>query len=108
MLVLVVSVKVKPGRADDYIAAVQADGAGTHANEEGNFQFSAVRDQADPDRFFLFEVYKDEAASGSAPRHAALPEVPRSDGGHLRRGDRAPHVHQRLPSGLLVGVLTRS
>ncbi|MYA50388.1 MAG: antibiotic biosynthesis monooxygenase [Chloroflexi bacterium] len=62
MLVLVVSVKVKPGRADDYIAAVQADGEGTHANEEGNFQFSCVRDQNDPDRFFLFEVYKDEAA----------------------------------------------
>lgn len=62
MLVLVVSVKVKPGRADDYIAAVRADGEGTHANEEGNFQFSCVRDQADPDRFFLFEVYRDEAA----------------------------------------------
>lgn len=62
MLVLVVSLKVKPGRADDFIAAAQADGEGTTANEEGNFQFSVVRDQADPDRFFLFEVYQDEAA----------------------------------------------
>ncbi len=62
MLVLMVSLKVKPGRADDFIAAVQADGEGTTTNEEGNFQFSAIRDQADPDRFFLFEVYENEAA----------------------------------------------
>lgn len=62
MLVLVVSVQVKPGCADDYIAAVQEDGDGTQTNEEGNFQFTAVRDQADPDHFLLFEVYKDEAA----------------------------------------------
>lgn len=62
MLVLMVSLKVKPGRADDFLAAVQADGAGTTKNEEGNFQFSAIRDNSDPDRFFLFEVYADEAA----------------------------------------------
>ena len=62
MLVLVVSLKVKPGRADDFIAAAQADGEGTTENEDGNFQFSVVRDQDDPDRFFLFEVYRDEAA----------------------------------------------
>lgn len=62
MLVLMVSLKVKPGRAEDFIAAVNDDGRGTTANEEGNFQFSAIQDQSDSDRFFLFEVYKDEAA----------------------------------------------
>ena len=51
MLVLVVSLKVKPGRADDFIVAAQADGEGTTENEDGNFQFSVARDQADPDRF---------------------------------------------------------
>ena len=108
MLVLVVSVKVKPGRADDYIAAVQADGAGTHANEEGNFQFSCVRDEADPDRFFLFGGVQGRGGAGGPSRHAALPEIPRSDRGHLRRGPGAPRVRQRLPSGLMVDVLNSS
>ncbi|MBD86108.1 MAG: hypothetical protein CL777_03145 [Chloroflexi bacterium] len=62
MHVLMVNLKVKPGRADDFIAAVKQDGIGTTSNEEGNYQFSAIRDQSDPDRFFLFEVYKDEEA----------------------------------------------
>ena len=72
MLVLVVSVQVNPGRADDFIAAVQADGEGTQTNEEGNFQFSAIRDQADPDHFILFEVYKDEAALEA---HRGMPHL---------------------------------
>ena len=62
MLVLMVNIKVKPGRRDDFIAAVRADGEGTTTKEEGNLQFSAVQERDDPDRFFLFEVYRDEAA----------------------------------------------
>ena len=62
MLVLMVNIKVKPGRAGDFIAAIREDGEGTTAKEEGNLQFSAVQDSDDPDRFFLFEVYRDEAA----------------------------------------------
>ena len=62
MLVLMVNIKVKPGRRADFIAAVCEDGEGTTAKEEGNLQFSAVQESDDPDRFFLFEVYRDEAA----------------------------------------------
>ena len=62
MLVLMVNVRVKPDRRDDFIAAVREDGEGTTTKEEGNFQFSVVQDNEDPDRFFLFEVYRDEAA----------------------------------------------
>ena len=62
MLVLMVNIKVKPARRADFIAAVREDGEGTTANEEGNLQFSAVQHSEDPDRFFLFEVYRDEAA----------------------------------------------
>ncbi|MCH8847824.1 MAG: antibiotic biosynthesis monooxygenase [Chloroflexi bacterium] len=62
MLVLMVNIKVKPGRRDDFIAAIREDGEGTTTKEEGNLQFSAIQDSDDPDRFFLFEVYRDEAA----------------------------------------------
>ncbi len=62
MLVLMVDIRVKPGREGDFIAAVREDGEGTTTREEGNLQFSAVQDSDDPGRFFLFEVYRDEAA----------------------------------------------
>ena len=62
MRVLMVNIKVKPGRRDDFIAAIREDGEGTTTKEEGNLQFSAVQESDDPDRFFLFEVYRDEAA----------------------------------------------
>ncbi len=91
MLVLVVSVQVKPGCADDFIAAVQEDGEGTQTNEEGNFQFSAVRDQADPDHFFLFEVYKDEAALEA---HRGMPHFAkyREATADLRTGEPARYM----------------
>ena len=62
MLVLMVNIKVKPGLRDEFIAAIREDGEGTTTKEEGNLHFSAVQESDDPDRFFLFEVYRDEAA----------------------------------------------
>ncbi len=62
LLVLMVNVKVKPERRADFIAAVREDGEGTTTKEAGNLQFAAVQHAEDPDRFFLFEVYRDEAA----------------------------------------------
>ncbi|MCI0821427.1 MAG: antibiotic biosynthesis monooxygenase, partial [Chloroflexi bacterium] len=43
MLVLMVNIKVKPGRRDDFIAAIREDGEGTTTKEEGNLQFSAIQ-----------------------------------------------------------------
>ena len=62
MLVLMVNIKVKPDRRDDFIAAIREDAVGTTTKEEGNLQFNVIQDGDDPDRFFLFEVYRDEAA----------------------------------------------
>jgi autoinducer 2-degrading protein len=62
MLVLVVSVKVKPGKRDEFMAVVREDAESTMEKEEGNFQFNVVQDNDDLDHFFLYEVYGDEAA----------------------------------------------
>ncbi|MDA1035710.1 MAG: putative quinol monooxygenase [Chloroflexi bacterium] len=61
---LMVNVKVKAGRRDEFLAAIQEDAASTTEKEEGNFQFTVVQDNEDPDAFFFLEVYKDEAALG--------------------------------------------
>jgi quinol monooxygenase YgiN len=62
MIVLMVNLHVKPGRHDDFLAAIRDDAESTSTLEEGNAQFSVVQDNEDADRFFLFEVYRDEAA----------------------------------------------
>jgi quinol monooxygenase YgiN len=62
MLVLMVNVKVKAGRRDEFLAVIHDDAESTTTKEEGNFQFSVIQDNDDPDRFFFLEVYRDEAA----------------------------------------------
>ncbi len=62
MLVLMVNVKVKPGRREEFMEVIKEDQLSTSTKEEGNFQFNVVQDNDDPDRFFLYEVYRDNAA----------------------------------------------
>lgn len=57
-----VNVKVKPGRRDEFLAAIKEDASSTTEKEEGNFQFTVIQDNDDPDAFFFLEVYRDEAA----------------------------------------------
>ena len=62
MLVLMVNVQVKPGRRDEFIEVIKEDQLSTSTKEDGNFQFNVIQDNEDPDRFFLYEVYRDVAA----------------------------------------------
>lgn len=51
----------RPGEGDR-VAALLADFADRVRAEEGNVVFDATRHIDDPDRFFVYEVYRDEAA----------------------------------------------
>ncbi|PCE15136.1 antibiotic biosynthesis monooxygenase [Microbacterium sp. SZ1] len=51
----------RPGEGDR-VAALLADFAEGVRAEEGNVVFDATRLVDDPDRFFVYEVYRDEAA----------------------------------------------
>ena len=62
MLVVMVNARVKPGKRDEFLQVIREDGESTTRNEPGNFGFYVVQNNEDPDRFFLFELYKDEAA----------------------------------------------
>ena len=70
MLVLMVTLRVKPERRDEFLDVVREDAQSTVAKEEGNFQFNVVQDSEDPDRFFLYEVYRDQAALDA---HRSMP-----------------------------------
>ena len=59
----------RPGRGDE-VAALLRDFVDVVRAEEGNVVFDATRLVDDPDRFFVYEVYRDEAAFRS---HIAAP-----------------------------------
>lgn len=62
MVVLHVTVQVKPEHVGEYLAAVRHDAEHSEADEPGCLRFGVVQDRDDRNRFYLYEVYRDEAA----------------------------------------------
>jgi quinol monooxygenase YgiN len=57
MHVLVVSIHVKPGKADEFAALTRVNVVET-LKESGVVRFDLLQQADDPDRFALFEVYR--------------------------------------------------
>lgn len=57
MYVVCVSVWVESGHEDDFIEATRLNHLGTR-QEPGNVRFDVLRNEAEPSRFFLYEVYR--------------------------------------------------
>ena len=62
MLVVHVHVHVRPGQADDFLAATLVNAQASLA-EPGVLRFDVIQDQADPAHVILVEVYRDADAS---------------------------------------------
>ena len=60
MFVMCVTVRVVPDQVDAFISATRANAEATRA-EPKNVRFDVSRAVDDPARFFLYEVYRDEA-----------------------------------------------
>lgn len=77
MIVLVVHYKSKPGRGDEVAAALRRMAPLVAANEPGCLHYHCCRATDDPDRFLLYEHYRDEAALAAhreAPHFKAIIE----------------------------------
>jgi phosphoglycerate dehydrogenase-like enzyme/quinol monooxygenase YgiN len=61
-LVVLAEFKVVPGRMDEFLPLLEQHARNSRTNEPGCLQFDVVRDGSDPDRAFVYEVYRDEAA----------------------------------------------
>jgi autoinducer 2-degrading protein len=61
MFVVCVRIEVRAGHEEEFIQATAANHAGTR-QEPGNLRFDVLRHLAEPHRFCLYEVYRDEAA----------------------------------------------
>ena len=62
MFALVVSLRVKPDRREEFLRAAEEDGRGSREDEPGSLRFDVLQDEADPNHFYYYEVYRDEAA----------------------------------------------
>ncbi len=64
MLVVCVHVHVLPENRDDFIQATLANARNT-VLEPGNLRFDVIQQLDAPNRFVLYEVYRDEDAAGA-------------------------------------------
>jgi autoinducer 2-degrading protein len=64
MLVVCVYVHVKPEHREGFIEASLENAAQT-IHEPGNLRFDVLQQGDDPNRFVLYEVYRDEAGADS-------------------------------------------
>ena len=62
MLALIVSLRIKPDRRDEFLRAIEEDGRGSREDEPGCLRFDVLQDAADPNHYFFYEIYRDEAA----------------------------------------------
>jgi (4S)-4-hydroxy-5-phosphonooxypentane-2,3-dione isomerase len=73
MLVVHVHVRLRPGQAEDFLAATLVN-ARASLGEPGVLRFDVIQDQADPEHVVLTEVYRDDDASAAhklTPHYAA-------------------------------------
>ena len=62
MFALVVPLKIKPEMREKFLAAAQDDSICSVRDEPGCLRFDVLQDNADPSKFFFYEVYLDENA----------------------------------------------
>jgi (4S)-4-hydroxy-5-phosphonooxypentane-2,3-dione isomerase len=62
MFVLLVKVKVKPEKRQQFLEVIEDDAICSVRDEPGCVRFDVLQDNADPDTYYFHEVYKDEAA----------------------------------------------
>ena len=62
MLAMWVKVRIKPDQRKRFLDAIEVDALGSERDEPGCLRFNVLQDEKDPDVYYFFEVYKDQAA----------------------------------------------
>jgi autoinducer 2-degrading protein len=62
MVVLHMTVQVKPEHAAEFLEVVRHDAEHSENDEPGCLRFDVIQDKDNPNRFYFYEVYRDEAA----------------------------------------------
>lgn len=73
MLAMWVKVRVKPEQRERFLEAIEVDALGSERDEPGCYRFNVLRDEADENVYYFYEVYEDQAAleaHRAAPHYA--------------------------------------
>lgn len=62
MIILHVSLEVKPEHAAEFLEVVRHDAEHSERDEPGCLRFDVIQDRDQTNRFYFYEVYRDEAA----------------------------------------------
>lgn len=62
MYAIFVSVKIKPEKREQFLSVIEDDSICSVRDEPGCVRFDVLQDQSDPDHYYFYEVYQDEAA----------------------------------------------
>ena len=63
MYSILVAINVKPEYRDSFIKASTAEAQGSVRGEPELFQFQMLVDESNPNRFYFFEIFRDETAA---------------------------------------------
>lgn len=79
MKALFVTVHMKPEYRDQILKGALEDARGSQNDEPGCLRFDVIQDDADPNRIYFYEIYKDEDAFQAhlkAPHFPAWSSIP--------------------------------
>lgn len=62
MLAMWVKVRIKPEMRQRFLDAIEVDALGSERDEPGCYRFNVLQDAHDPNVYYFYEVYADEAA----------------------------------------------
>src|SRR3989337_2683750 len=62
MVVLHVTIKVKPEHVSEFLEIVRYDAEHSEKDEPGCLRLRVIQGRGEPDPFFFLEIYRDEAA----------------------------------------------
>jgi len=78
MIAIWVKVRVKPEGRERFLKAIEVDCLGSERDEPGCVRFNVLQDTSDPNVYYFYEVYADEAAiqaHRAAPHYAVWKAV---------------------------------
>ena len=62
MVILLVTLQVKPEHVSEFLEVVRYDAEHSEKDEPGCLRFDVSQDRGDPNRFYFYEVYRDQTA----------------------------------------------
>ena len=62
MIALIVTIQIKPEHRSAFMESMFDDARGSNNDEPGCLRFDVLEDSEDPNRIYLYEIYRDDAA----------------------------------------------